>query len=97
VQSGKGFVTDETQKYNWRETWPGETGLDGKPHQDYCGWDGETLFGRILLEPDGSSKGQWRHATWVKTVVHPQGGWAKTAREASHIVEEHYEQLKAAN
>jgi hypothetical protein len=29
------------KKYRWVRTWPGETGLDGKPHEDFVGYDGE--------------------------------------------------------
>jgi hypothetical protein len=88
-------------RYQWRETWPGETGLDRKPQQDFCGRDGEMAVGRIIYERSGPKEGQWQwaggHAAWMKTIVYPQSGWAKTAREAARMVEEQYDNLKVRN
>lgn len=80
-------------RYQWRETWPGES------EQDFSGYDAEELFGRIQVDTTTSGKEHlWRwnggFASWVRQRIMPQQGWAATAREASRMVEEHYANLK---
>jgi hypothetical protein len=80
-------------RYKWRETWPGE----GK--QDFTGYDGEYVVGRIRLDTTTHGKGgmwQWNggFGRWIRKRILPQNGWAETAREASRLAEEHYERLK---
>jgi hypothetical protein len=80
-------------RYRWRETWPGEG------HQDYQAFDGDQSFGRIQLDKTSHTKiGLWKwnitHIPWVRKYIMPHGGWAADAREASRMVEEHYDRLK---
>ncbi|MBB3977352.1 hypothetical protein GGQ64_002558 [Rhizobium azooxidifex] len=50
------------KKYRWVRTWGDETGIDGKPHEDYQGFDGEQNVGRIFLDLQTLKEGQWRWA-----------------------------------
>lgn len=94
-------VTEPYQpRYKWRDTWPGETGLDGKPLQDFQGWDEGTAVGRIRLEEAGPMKGKWQwagHGGRVKERLLPSVGYSDTAREASRLAEDYYERLLAHN
>jgi hypothetical protein len=85
-------------RYRWKETWPGETGMDGKPLQDFAAWDGELQFGRISLDETSLKKGQWiwaiSYIPWTRKAVFPHHGWAPNARDASRLVEETYDKLK---
>lgn len=36
-------------KFRWVRTW-GQTGIDGKPHDDREGFDGEISIGRIYID-----------------------------------------------
>jgi len=82
-------------KYKWRETWPGEG------HQDFAAWDGDLQFGRISYDSVTLKKGQWRwaltHIPWVKRRDFVHNGWAPDAREASRLVEELYDRVKATH
>jgi hypothetical protein len=83
-------------RYKWRATWPDE------PRQDFVGEDEGEIFGRIRLDTTTHNRqGMWMwnsgFSSWIKKRVMPQSGWAETAREASRMVEEHYERLKAEN
>ncbi|WP_245500765.1 hypothetical protein [Rhizobium sp. BK251] len=89
-------------KYRWGRTWPGENGLDGKPLQDFIGFDGEVIIGRIRLEDSGPLKGQWQWSgqgpfRGIKKRLLPHQGYAETAREASRMAEDYYHQLLALN
>jgi len=80
-------------RYKWQETWPG----GGK--QDFVGYDGKEIVGRIQVDQTTSGKeNQWRwnggFASWIRRRIMPQQGWEATAREASRKVEEHYDKLK---
>ncbi|MBY3257045.1 hypothetical protein HFO09_23105 [Rhizobium laguerreae] len=92
-------MTNEYQpEYKWRPTWPGETNREGKPLQDFTGFDGEQSFGRIQVDEVTTSKlGMWKwnatHVPWVRKRITPHGGWEATSREACRKVEEHYEKL----
>lgn len=81
-------------RYKWRETWPGEN------KQDFAGYDGQDLFGRIQLDTTTSNReGLWRwnvgFEPWVRKRIMPQQGWEQTPREASRVAEEHHDRLKA--
>jgi len=83
------------KKYRWARTWPGETGLDGKPLEDYSAFDGEQYAGRIRLDRESLKKGQWMWAGayprgWSKTPIMPNAGWKPTAAEAARAVEEYW-------
>jgi len=88
-------MSDEYRpRYKWRETWEGEG------RQDFVGYDGEDNFGRIRLDTTTHNRiGMWQwnggFQSWVRQRVMPQGGWEKTAREASRRAEEHHDKLKA--
>ncbi|MDR7148031.1 hypothetical protein [Rhizobium sp. BE258] len=80
-------------KYRWKETWPGEG------QEDYEAFDVDKSFGRIQIDKTSDTKiGQWKwnitHIDWARQHILPHGGWAPDAREASRMVEEHYEKLK---
>ncbi|MBW9052297.1 hypothetical protein JNB85_07690 [Rhizobium mesosinicum] len=81
-------------KYKWRETWPGEG------RQDFTGYDGDDIVGRIRLDTTTSDKiGLWRwnggFASWIRERIMPQQGWEENPREASRRAEEHHDRLKA--
>jgi hypothetical protein len=82
-------------KYRWKETWPGDTGLDGKSLQDFQGWDDKTAVGRIRLEEAGPMQGKWQwsgHGPEVRRHL-PHQGYVDTACEACRMAEEYYEKL----
>jgi len=87
-------------KYKWKQTWPGEVGLNGKPLEDFEGWDGKTIIGRIRHEEAGPMKGKWQ---WngqgpLRMKRHlPQQGYSASAREASRMAEEYYDTLLRNN
>lgn len=81
-------------RYKWQETWPGES------KQDFIGYDGEDVVGRIQLDQTTSNRtGLWRwnggFQSWVRKRIMPQQGWEETAREASRRAEKHHNKLKA--
>lgn len=53
-------VTGWQKKYRWRRTCGDETGVDGKPYEDYVGFDGDQIIGRIYLDRQALKAGQWR-------------------------------------
>jgi hypothetical protein len=80
-------------KYKWCETWRGEN------RQDFIGLDHEEVIGRIHLDQTTPDKtGLWRWnvcpSPWVHQRIKPPHGWAETRRNASRLVETHYEKLK---
>jgi hypothetical protein len=82
-----------TPRYKWRETWPGEG------HQDFEGYDGKDVVGRIQIDETTSGKEKmWRwnggFASWIRRRLKPQEGWMPTPREAARMAEEHYDKLK---
>lgn len=86
--------------YRWQETWPGETGLDGKPLLDFIGLDGEVPIGRIRLEDAGPKRAQWQWSGQgpnVRERLLPHQGFCPTAREASRMVEDYYHRLMRHN
>ena len=92
--------SDYQPKYKWRETWPGETGLDGKQLQDFQGWDGETPVGRIRLEESGPKRGSWQwsgHGPRVRQRLVPHQGFEQSARDASRMAEDYYDRLLEHN
>jgi len=89
-----------TKKYHWQRTWGDERGIDGKPHQDYEGFDGEESIGRIFLDTAGPTKGLWRwaggrpDALRGKSIM-PNAGYLPTAAEAARTVEWYWDGMKA--
>ena len=76
------------KKYRWVRTWPGETGLNGEPHEDYIGFDGEQNIGRIYLDHQTLKAGKWRWcAKWPRGLlpIMPHNGWLATAGEGLAI------------
>ncbi len=93
-------MTEYVPRYKWSETWPGETGLDGKPLQDFLGMDRETPVGRIRLEESGPMKGKWQwsgHGPRVPKRLLTHQGYCATAREASRMAEDYYDKLLEYN
>jgi len=81
-------------RYKWQETWPSES------KQEFIGYDGEDVVGRIQLDQTTSNRTDlWRwngdFQSWVRKRIMPQQGWEETAREASRRAEEHHDKLKA--
>ncbi len=79
----------------WVLTWGNETGLDGKPHEDYsCIVEGE-IVGRISAQYAGPVKGTFKwdggHSRRIRERVLPQGGYAPDVHEAARKVEDHYD------
>ncbi|WLR90951.1 hypothetical protein [Shinella zoogloeoides] len=87
------------KKYRWARTWPGETGIDGKLHEDYVGYDGDDLIGRIYLDQQTLKSGRWRWAggypKGVRSPIMPNGGWLASAAEAACQVEDYWDAMKA--
>lgn len=91
---------DWQKKYRWRRTWGDERGIDGKPHEDYAGYDGEENIGRIFYENAGPTKGLWRWAGgrpqgFKEQPIMPNAGYCKTAAEAAKTVENYWDGMKA--
>ena len=85
------------KKYRWARTWQDERGIDGRPHEDYVGFDGDDMIGRIYLDVQTLKKGQWRWAAgYLKGVapIMPHSGWLPTARDAARQVEEYWDRMK---
>ncbi|TDK38765.1 hypothetical protein E2F50_01020 [Rhizobium deserti] len=59
---------DWQKKYRWQRISGKETGLGGKLHEDFIGWDGETNIGRIYLDQQTLKAGKWRWA-----IQYPKG------------------------
>jgi hypothetical protein len=87
------------RKYRWVRTWPGETGLNGKPHEDYVGYDGNAYIGRIFLDQQTLKAGKWRWAGGMpkrcRTMMMPNSGWLPTAAEAAKQVEDYWDAMLA--
>ena len=95
-------MTDWQKKYRWVRTWGDETGIDGKRHEDYVGYDGEENIGRIFLDMAGPTKGLWRWAGGYEKrfkgkPMMPNSGYCKTAAEAAQTVERYWDEMKALN
>ncbi|MDM9647742.1 hypothetical protein [Rhizobium sp. S163] len=89
-----------TPLYPWRPTYPGETGLDGKPLQNFVGLDGDVNIGVIRLEEGGKLNGQWQwngQGPHVRQRLLPHQGYCATAREAARKVEDYYHRLMRHN
>lgn len=93
-------MTDWQKKYRWVRTWPGETGIDGKPYEDYSAYDGDQYAGRIRLELANLKKGTWHWAGAHPKPFHgepimPNVGYLPTAAEAAQKVEDYWDAMKA--
>jgi hypothetical protein len=86
------------KKYHWSRTWGKETGLNGLPHEDFVGWDGDVQIGRIYLDQQTLKAGRYYWA-----IQYPKGGkpflpnfgWETTAAEAAKVVEDLWDVQKA--
>lgn len=90
---------DWQKKYRWARTWGDETGIDGKRHEDYEGFDGEESIGRIFYEHAGPTKGLWRWAggrpkAMKGMSIMPNAGYKPTAAEAAQTVESYWDAMK---
>jgi hypothetical protein len=86
------------KKYRWRRTWGNETGLNGLPHEDYVGFDGDVQIGRIYLDRQTLKAGKWRWAIQYPKggkAYQPNTGWETTAAEAAKVVEDLWDVQKA--
>jgi hypothetical protein len=93
-------MTDWQKKYRWVRTWPGETGIDGKPHEDYSAYDGEVYAGRIRFEESNLKKSQWHWAgSYPKPMfgspIMPNAGYCSSAAVAANAVEIYWDASKA--
>lgn len=88
---------DWQKKHRWTRTWPGETGLDGKLHEDYVGFDGEEYIGRIYLDQQTLKAGAWRWAGGMpkgcRSMIMPNSGWLPTAAAAAKQVEDYWDAM----
>jgi hypothetical protein len=91
-------MADQYQpKYTWRRT--SLDANDPPTDLDWIGLDGTDYLGRIRKELHGPTKGQWHWAgSWPRTYKGkpptPNSGYAATAREATRMVEEHWDLCK---
>jgi hypothetical protein len=84
------------KKYRWTRTWGNETGLGGKLHEDYVGYDGDVQIGRIYLDQQTLKAGKWRWAIQYRRAVrHISRTWETTAAEAAKVVEDLWDVQKA--
>ncbi|WP_152564474.1 hypothetical protein [Neorhizobium vignae] len=91
-----------TKKHRWQRTWGIETGLDGKPHEDYAAYDGDQYAGRIRFDHESPNKGQWMWSGaypegWKGSPIMPNNGFKPTAAEAAQAVEEYWDAMKKKN
>ncbi|MBB3980073.1 hypothetical protein GGQ64_005320 [Rhizobium azooxidifex] len=85
------------KKFRWVRTWGDETGIDGKPHEDYQGFDGEVSIGRIYLDQQPLKAGKWFWAIQYPKGAKPwlpNSGWVPTAADAARMVEETWDRQK---
>lgn len=88
------------KKYRWVRTWGDETGIDGKPHEDYSAYDGDDYAGRIFYEPHGPTKGLWRWAgsyprQLLGAPLVPNSGYRPTSAAAAQAVEDYWDASKS--
>lgn len=93
-------MTDWQKKYRWVRTWGDETGIDGKPQEDYSAYDGDEYARRIRLELNGPTQGKWQWAGSYPTQMHgspimPNVGYCSTAALAAKAVEIYWDASKA--
>ncbi|CAN7386627.1 hypothetical protein [Neorhizobium sp. LjRoot104] len=73
--------------------------MDGKPHEDYVGYDGNAYIGRIYLDQQTLKAGKWRWAGGkperCRTMMMPNSGWLPTAAEAARQVEDYWDAMLA--
>ncbi|WP_146258633.1 hypothetical protein [Agrobacterium rosae] len=85
-------MTDQYKpRYKWKETWPGEG------HEDYSGWDGPDIIGRLQIVMGGKWLWAAGHASWILKRVVPHTGYIDTAREAAKLIEEYHDAMKASH
>lgn len=86
------------KKYRWTRTWGDEPGLNGLPHEDYVGWEGDFNIGRIYLDVQTLHKNEWRWCGYGPKrvpVLLPHNGWKPTSAEAAKAVEDYYDRMVA--
>ncbi|MCS3742011.1 hypothetical protein [Rhizobium sp. BK661] len=85
-------------KYKWGRTTIDER--DVPTDNDWSGYDGEIVIGRIQLQPHGLKKGQWMwsgQGPRTRKRLLPHQGFEPEGREAMRKVEDYYDRLLAAN
>ncbi|MBB3396894.1 hypothetical protein [Rhizobium sp. BK060] len=85
-------------KYKWHRTKIDAN--DVPTNNDWSGYDGEIVIGRIQKQPHGPMKDRWLwsgHGPRVRERNLPHQGYEAEGREAMRRVEEYYERLMAAN
>ena len=85
-------------KYKWRRTKLDDN--DVPTDNDWSGYDGEIVVGRVQKQPHGPMKGKWlwsAHGPRVKQRLLPHQGFEPEGREAMRMVEEYYDRLLAHN
>ena len=73
-------------RYEWRP-------LELSPDNDLVGFDGETMIGRIFLEPRPRFKGLWKWSNTATENAAASSGYAASAALAVEAVETLYHQL----
>ena len=67
---------------------------------DWSGYDGEIVVGRVQKQPHGPMKGKWlrsAHGPRVAKRLLPHQGYEAEGREAMRKVEEYYDRLLVVN
>lgn len=85
-------------KYKWLRTKIDER--DVPTDNDWSGYDGEIVIGRIQKQPHGPKKDQWLwsgHGPRVRKRLLPHQGYEAEGREAVRAVEAYYDRLIEAN
>ncbi|RAL98711.1 hypothetical protein [Agrobacterium sp. MS2] len=92
-------IDDWAKKYRWVRSWPNDRGLDGKPLEDYVGFDGDQYIGRIFQDAQTTEKrDQWRwsgsYPRGCRDIILPHSGWLPTAKAACRQVEAYWDAAK---
>jgi hypothetical protein len=75
-------------RYQWQP-------LELSPENDFIGFDGEILIGRIFLEPRPRFKGLWHWSNIRSETALASQGYAASADLAAVTVEALYDELRA--
>lgn len=71
--------------------------MNGLPHEDYSGYDGDQYIGRIYLDQQSLKAGEWRWAggrpKGCRSMTLPNAGWLPTSAEAAKMVEDYWDAM----
>ena len=91
---------DWQKKYRWTRTWGKEPGLNGEPHEDFAGYDGDQIIGRTYLDQQTLKAGKFFWAAYMPKstpplpTILPHSGWLPTSAEAAKRVEDYWDAAK---